>query len=75
MTNYDKRRLRHWRVIHGWNIIRHRRRVIIGSVIFGILVAAIITVTIRPVFFSRATIQDNCPAIFVPPPPYDPSVF
>ena len=75
MTNYDKRRLWYWRIINGWNIIRHRRRVIIGSVIFGILVAAIITVTIRPVYFSRAAIQDKCPVTLVPQPPADPSVF
>ena len=59
MPIHARRRLWYWRCVHYLSIVGLRRRVVIGLVVLGVLVAMIITMTTTPVFSSRATIRDD----------------
>jgi hypothetical protein len=51
-------RLWYWRWVHWRNILRFRRRWVIGAMLVGVLVATIINVTVTPIFKCETYYHD-----------------
>ena len=57
--NFKTLRLWHWRMLHLWSVIRLRRRVILLSIIVGMVVAIVITMKTTHVYLGHVTLDPN----------------